>query len=57
MATTYDYRANVIEDIKNYIEENNITIYTDTQEKQYQEHFILSYPDSIKGFLCNQHFV
>lgn len=50
MATTYDYRANVIEDIKNYIEENNITIYTDTQEEQYQELYDeLFISDSVTG--------
>jgi hypothetical protein len=50
MATRYDYRANVIEDIKNYIEENNITIYTDTQEEQYQELYDdLFISDSVTG--------
>lgn len=50
MAQVYNYRENVCEDIRNYIEDHNIVIYTDTRDEQYEELYdYLFCEDSVTG--------
>lgn len=50
MATTYDYRYNVCEDIRNYIEENNIKVTADNRQDLYNDLYDdLFISDSVTG--------
>lgn len=50
MAQVYNYRENVCEDIRNYIEENNIKATADNKEDLYQELYDdLFISDSVTG--------
>lgn len=50
MAQVYNYRENVCEDIRNYIEENNIKVTADNREDLFQELYDdLFISDSVTG--------